>query len=49
MNQEKVIDEVLQRKEALFDYKKHRLKKGPKFAFFHRGLSKNSDFFCPLS
>ena len=30
----KGIREVLERKQTLFDYKKHRLRKGPKFAFF---------------
>ena len=39
MDQEKEISEVLERKQALFDYKEHRFKKDLKFAFFQRGKS----------
>ena len=34
MDPEKGISEVLERKQALFDYKEHRFKKTLKFAFF---------------
>ena len=34
MAQEKPIAAVSEQQEPFFDYKKHRLRKGPKFAFF---------------